>query len=738
MPDGSSHSATVDDGINSLSQADQAAFVDHIRQTAIQQQPQAQPSDSWSDDLKQAGGSLMTEAGSLAQGAGSATGIKALGDAGSWLKSNAPQPSAGYQNRGGQFVSDLGKGEYSQAALDLGHGAVAGLGNTAGVLGGFAVGGPVGAAAVAGAESLGAHANEEAKGGPVTGTHLLHAAPEAAADAAITGATGALMPEGAGLVNAAKRSALMGVSGAGQSAADQAIEKGSVDPSQVLNAGASGAASAGLAEAPGVIGRAAGQATTNVASRAYQPANDLEAQTWSRVGNDIEARRQDAVRAGQDSTDFQVANNLKTQYATDLNNLVKGLKERGADKDDVDTLRALVNQQALRHNNTLDLATDGLFNRIDDMDLPDMGGVTKDDIRNKLLDLNTISNQSFLKNGTGPWQQVLGKVGQYAGAAGALLHGNPMEMMLSLGGKHSIGATAGSLAGAGIDKMLGTNVPQIALQRLAAQRYLDQRGMTAPPVGNLSMRPGVDPVTGNAPDPVPVNQPIPAGVPTPAPAAAPSLPPLRVNTPGDVAQALQQDGGVPLATQAQNLSAASQGAAMTMPAAHMANPTWERFTANGGGVTRQQVRDAATAVYGPEWVAQMDKQSSIPNLKQAVGPIQQKLAEDAQARAMGADPNATKGAGNGVDAQGRPVFSRAAYDNAAPAYFQQTGGLATDAMLASKDPQASAVIREVANTPGRAAKLAKATELFQRLSPETQAVVRPFLFHKALLEYGPA
>lgn len=511
MPDGSSRTATVDDGIKALPQEQQAAFVDHIRQTAISAkgvtpgQTDA-ANDSFTNDFKSAAGSAMSDTGSLVQGVGSALNSDTIKNAGGWLRDNAPTPEPGYTGRGQDFTKDLSNGSYLRAGGDLLHGAASGSAESIAELGGGALGGflgnapgaAAGAGLVGGAFALGRGGRLRAGQSAVSGSNLVDAAPAAAATGLVDAATMGRLPGGV-----LGRSVAMGAGGGANSAIGQYDATGKVDPDQVINDAASGAATGAIAETVPALRNAGRGSVENLMSRSakYQPGSDTEAKSAARVYDDLLARKENATNVPGAPNDLNaVANSLKADYAADVTQRI-----RDANPEVRPVLNAAFSQ-ALRHNNTTSEDLTSALGMIDSID-HGLSGEQAAALKDRLMDLNTVSRQSFKNSNVGPLQSLGQLAGRYGGAVAELAHGSPMGALAlaGIGTTHmgNIAAKVGGGVGGLGDRALGTSVPPAILSGIAARRYLN--GASVEPVTPFQARPE------EAPEPV-------AAKPNPAPA----------------------------------------------------------------------------------------------------------------------------------------------------------------------------------------------------------------------------
>jgi hypothetical protein len=493
LPDGRSGTVNVDDSFAHLSPAQQESTIGEIQSSLGSH-------SSFTDDLKAGTSGAMNAVGNLVQGAGSvandlgATNVgSALTGAGNFVKQHAPSVPAGYHNQGEDILQDLGQGQFMKAAGGVAHAVVAGAPTLGATLAAGALGGPIAGAAVAGGlaegEAAGRRAQAAGRSAP-SSADMAGALPNAAVNAGL-----ATLPAGKLLGgSAARRMAGAALMGGGQSAANQYDATGSIDPTQVGNAAITGAATGGAGELAGGARGAVKAGVDNAMSRAYSPASDAQAQSWQRVSNDV-AQRQQAT-PGVDA--FAVTNNLKQEYLAKAQNFVNDAKAAGADKSDIRDLSLLVNNQGLRHNNTISEDPASLYGAIDNMGLPlpaDRVAAFKQDV----MDLDTISRQSFKNAGTGPFQKAGQIVGKGASIIGGAMSGNPVEMMAGMMG-HGLAGKLGGHVGSMVDRAFGTNTPALPLQGMAANRYLEQRGLTSDRV-----------------QPAPWELPAPAERPTPTP-----------------------------------------------------------------------------------------------------------------------------------------------------------------------------------------------------------------------------
>jgi len=592
LPDGRTGSLQVDDGFASLSDAQKADFLDHVR-------GQLEPHQSFSADIKGGLHDIGTAASTGAQAVG--VGLNSLGLPGQETANNvasslqgitpnepaSPQPSP---------IADLRAGQYGQALTDTAHRALRGVVGSAPIFAGEALGGPVGAAAGAGLEALGptAAARAQANNRPMTGADVAAAIPGAAAQ----GLAGAMLP-GAGLpaklanplLRAGARAG-MGAAGmggmalTGQVANTLGTDKGlQVNPEEIGNAALTGAAMGGTAGGAEL----AREGVKNVADKAMarsMPMPDTEtAKSVYRVTNDMQAVQQQRAAAGQPIAPTVAANAVKDMRLDALKQFTAGLLAgQLIDKPDYLQLGNTIDA-ALRANNTISKSQ---LDHIDSLGLePAQSAFLKDN----LTDLNTASSQSFKNREVGPFQKVGNVVGQVGSIGAALASHNPALIIGAALGHRAEGAIGGRV-GMMADRLMGTNTPPILLQRINALKALQAAGIDPhglgmgampelpqapgrvgptpgfirpmggpqvmnppapePPSGGpvppfIRPRPQMptpqpgqpDPVTGLPPSPVPPNTPLPANYPVPP--KAPSLPAFQPDTAQTVASTIAAD-----------------------------------------------------------------------------------------------------------------------------------------------------------------------------------------------------
>lgn len=504
MADGSSRSITVDDAIKSMDPAAQQAFANHARdqiakQTAPAQADQpATPNNGYANDLGSGASGLEHAVRSTARLADQLPdgfpGKQTVSDFGHGAQA-LPQP-ANYQSAGGRFTEALRGGDYGTALSTLPHAAVQALpGMLPGIAAG-AVAGPVGAAAAITAQNAGEsiEARQANNGNATPSTGDIVGGGLTALGTGIIGAGGLnpsrIMPSigrlGA-VGQAAAGIASEGVAGAANSIVGQAgtslgTTKGlSIDPAEVGSAAIQQGAARGVTLSHGAIRDGLVQPLSdNLMSRTVeQPATHTDAQSIIRTNDAFNAATEVAKASRGDTAPTAVINSMKSQSVIDIGEYARQLRDTGAiDPALYRTIRATTNQ-ALRHNNTAaegglgDTAT--LLDDIKESGLP--SGVV-DPLVNKIRDLDTLSDGSFLKNQVGPFQKIGGLFGQGLTLGGAVLSHDPYAIMGAVAGK-GISGKLGSALGGAVDSFMGTATPSLPLRAMAAKRYLDRTGVVA-------------------------------------------------------------------------------------------------------------------------------------------------------------------------------------------------------------------------------------------------------------------
>lgn len=581
---------------------------------------------SYWNDVKGGAHDVMTGIGATAKVAGQIAGrhgytnvAGAANTAGDWLNNNAPTDAEAGNTPGQRLVTDIHNRDVSQGASDLGHAAVrTGIATAPGLaLGAIPYAGPALAGAYFGATSAGGNAQAVAANNghqEVTDQDALQSLPATALDVVGGGVLGKAGRIASGVANpvgrAAARVGIDAAAGAGMSAGNQlgtsiGTDKGaSVDPTTVAAAGLSQGAVGGAIAGRHLAGEAV-QAGANrmMAAGLEPPANIDQAASVSRVNSAVQSRLgQMDASTGRPMSEFQAANNLKSQYSVEIDQAIRQARSNGLSPADASALRELANT-ARRHTNGISDDPSDLFRSIDGMDLPlDPRSVTR--LKENVADLNALSQSSFLNKGIGPLQKAGSLLGKVAGVGGAALSGNPYEIAGAVMGMPLEGKIGGVLGGVG-DRMLGLSKPSVVFQNINAQKMLRQaqkNGVEIPRTDGTEPPPGAgeaDPETGLPPTPVPVNTPIPAGRGQRLQAAQQTL---QVDTPESVrATVAADDAAAPQPAPAQPLEQAQQavvqGQLQAAQPPTAPRPPWSQYIANGhDALTHDTVTNAVNAL----------------------------------------------------------------------------------------------------------------------------------------------
>lgn len=480
---------------------DQAVIDKAMRSYATQQAASANP--SFSADLQ---GGVHDLGTSVSQGLNVAGGIMSRngmpdwgGDvsaAGGWIGGHTPDAPVGVPPSQ-RLANAIKVGDWSAVPALVAHSAARALPSAAPVLAAGAVGGPIGAGVAAGALAEGpeayARAANNGRSEPTTGDAVA-SIPGAVAE----GVGGALLPGSSRLASPLARGAYRVASdiaggavmdAGGQLGATVGTDKGAqLDPFQTAGAALTQGAIGAARSLPDAVATGIKSASDRaLASTLEAPGTREDAESVIRVGNLMDAVRANAVRnSGQPLPDTVIANSVKSDLVTKLNGQIKQLRDAGLiDALDSNGLRQLVNNQALRANNTISEGLPGvasLYDRVDDLNLPaPVIAQLKADVR----DLNTVSAQSFIKNTVGPFQAAGTLAGRLGAIGAGLMSASPMGVIEGVIGNPLAGKVGGAI-GSIADRALGTNTPPIVLQRLNAQRVLRQMGADPDNVGATS------------------------------------------------------------------------------------------------------------------------------------------------------------------------------------------------------------------------------------------------------------
>lgn len=453
------------------------------------------------------GDNLVAGVGNTMRGLGATLSDVGLPSAGNALSNAAPALPAGYKSP--DVAGDLKRGNWSAIPGDVAHSVAEGAPDIATTLGLDAIPGvgPVAGAAYQAARNYGPIVNARATANGEAAPSLadkIEAIPATAATAAL----GAVMP-GVGsktIGNAAARElANIGITGAASAGIDQATQIGSTigtdqgvsdDPYQSAAAALTGAATRGVMR--GVAG----------AKEGVKSASDLaQASTLEPLSSPAQAasviRVKNAVQAVSDATPTSqpltaLYNTVKADLVTNLTLLSRRLLDSGTiDNDQFRSFTALVNKQALPHNNTITEDTNSLFQQINDWNAPDD---LKQQAQDGVRDLNTASTQSFQNRTTGPFQKLGNVAGQVGAIGGAAMSGNIPGVIGAVMG-HGLAGKVGGAAGSLVDRILGTNTPTNELQAINAARML--RGVGIDPTTLPTATANVRSAQGLVPQPAP-------------------------------------------------------------------------------------------------------------------------------------------------------------------------------------------------------------------------------------------
>lgn len=496
----------------------------------------------WLATLQQGAHNAGTSAAGVAGLVGSGlddVGLKGAGDyaRGIGREIESITPDAAPDATGTDPIRQLERGNYGGALQDIGKSVVGGALSYAPAIVASVGGSPLAGAAVAGAQSLGSSgaAHAAAQGQDAASANVNQLTPSDAGKAALNAGLG--MVPGVGSVGGRLAAGALG--NAGATALTNYMDTGSPGSLRDIgNAALVGGAGAGAFESrvlPGMARKAAADGIQAAASRGM--ADNLDAaglQSVDRVGATLDRYAQ----ANPKVSSFANANAAKGDLLNALNSQVRDWQDIGLlSPDEMADVRTSLSQ-AQRSNNTITEGMDGMSTAFDGVQA--IKSIPTDQLQaftNGIRDLNTLSTQSFLNRGTGPLTklgQTVGRFGQMAAAPVIALHGMPVEagMALLTGGEHGIGQRLGGVVGQIGDRLMGTNVPQVVLQRLAANRAMRAQGMApgsyGDAIGNLqgarNIPPsGMPPHTGPTIDPFETGEQSGSG-PTPPPPPPPNGP----------------------------------------------------------------------------------------------------------------------------------------------------------------------------------------------------------------------
>lgn len=419
--------------------------------------------------------------------------------AGNWMKGAGAKlgPDPSYAPAGPSVVQAIKEGRLRDAVGNLLRAGAEGLPDVGATLGAAALGGPAASAAYIAGRSLGPTADARAANNGETSASTADVA-AAVPSTVVQSALGTLglgkFGPSAALVGAAPkvlqplvRTGEEAVAGAANDAAQQlggsvGTTKGAqLDTDEVAASAAQAGAARGISEAGKLAAAGAGRAV-NAAQTAATPKieDPVQAASIERVNRELDAARTASTpRNGEAPPDNVVLNTVKSTLAAQLSALTKQIKPL-LDSTQAVYLNSVIDQ-ALRHNNDIGQGDGAGYRSLFDnvADLP-VDAETKAALSNGIVDLNTVSTQSFEKNLQGPAQKFGAMLGRVAPVVHGIVTGNPIEAGVGLvtgAGSHGIGATLGGKAGAVVDNILGTAVPNVTLQRVRAQQALKQAGV---------------------------------------------------------------------------------------------------------------------------------------------------------------------------------------------------------------------------------------------------------------------
>lgn len=514
MGDGTARTVNID-GFDTMSPEQQAQAVEEVHQSLASSAPadsaaSGPPDTSFGSALRYGAHELTSGLGSTAQAIGGVMSRNGMPDWGGDVSSagqalsNAVAAPSNYAPATQGAIEAAKAGNYGDALSYLPRaaaeaaapiGAVVASGGVGEALGG-AYGGAAAAAGMGAAQALGpvadARAANNGEAQPST-QDVLAAAPTALAE-------GALQAGGVGRLGMAQRllgkapAAIRPLVGAGMEAAGNAgadaaqqigssidTDKGTqFDPYETAVAGAEGGLAKGAMDTVPAIRAGAKAASDNLMSRTMPDLAPPEVASTLRVNNDAaNTRQQIASETGRTPPDTAVFNALKTQYVSDLTQMVGSLRDDAGliDSPQASMMRRLIDQ-AQRHNNNIGSgggAFDSLFDQVQSLDLPEE---VKSPFMDGVRDLNTVSGQSFITNTVGPFQLLGGVAGRTAALGEGLLSGNPAHAIAGAALGHGIAPRVGGMAGSAIDRALGTNTPPVVLQAIQARRLAAANGIS--------------------------------------------------------------------------------------------------------------------------------------------------------------------------------------------------------------------------------------------------------------------
>ena len=529
MPDGTSRTATVDDGIKELPQDQQVALVGRMREAALAQQAPQKTAPTFTGDIQGGLHDLGTSASQglkVAGGIASRNGLPTLGgyanSAADTVANYTPNAPTG-QDPSGQLADAIRSKDYSAIPGLALHSALRAAPSAAPILAAGSVGGPIAAAAMAGGMAVGpeayARAANNGRSEPTT-SDAVQALPGVAGEAL----GGALLPGGSKsaslLVRAGKKVASEAAGGAimdtaGQLGATVGTDKGaSLDPYQV--------AASGLTQGTIGAGRVAKEAAGSVASGAAKavgmaapdPANLDQAATTSRVNEAISQAQAGAkATTGRDITPAEAANSVRKDVTSSFQEFGRALRDNGTlSPEEFRTTFQPLFEQVSRHNASPFSTPEGssAYDRLQ------KSLSNSPDLLKRLdefsTDLDTLSSAARNNRMTGALERVGRAVGNVAGVGAGAFYGGLPGMIGAIAG-HNIPASIGAKVGAMADQALGWQKPLVVQQAEAASQMLQKAGRDPGlnPMANISSmleqaRNTPNPVMGDAPAPITPSQ----------------------------------------------------------------------------------------------------------------------------------------------------------------------------------------------------------------------------------------
>ncbi len=494
---GKSYSAQLPAAFSQASPADQQELLEQVQQHVLDMQPSAPASplsgmgDALQSGAHQALSGVANTAAMFAKDAGNGMVGNALNDVASAAQSIDPgAPTDGYQNSG--FQQDWKAGDYKAALSDLPRAIAEQAPNLAGNLGaaalGGAVGGPVGAGAGLVAYNVATGAGDNAAARAAANGDATPTPADQLVGTGLAAGQGLLQTVGLGrvpgvgkaieslpgLVKPFANAALEGTASAAGNVAQQAgttagTQHGlTIDPAQVAQAGLSAAGgrfgqSAVGTAASGALNSARVSMAGNISS--MSPEQQASVQRVAGLLNDLKPAK------GGDMSPATLFGSAKAQIAASTRQSFQAMRDQGIiTPEQYGQIVAPLITAASSKSQELLTGTDNtpqtVLDRLPELNLPQ---AVEQKVRETALDLQTLADASKQTRQVGPLQRA----GQTIGAAAALpalLVANPTHAVLDVLAGHSVGqqtAKIGGTIGAGLDKVMGLQEPQIIMQARA-------------------------------------------------------------------------------------------------------------------------------------------------------------------------------------------------------------------------------------------------------------------------------